>query len=94
MGTARVVGLGLLAAITLASCGGLGGLAGPTTGLVVFSPNPRYDVGTERVEFRTAIQFPDYGGQATEIEHQLLDGTTVVASGTAEADEFDDVSLL
>lgn len=94
MRIARVVGLGLLAAITLASCGGLGGLAGPTTGLVVFSSNPRYDVGTERVEFGASIQFSDYSGQATEIKYELLDGTTVIAFGTAEADEFDDVFFL
>lgn len=94
MRVARVVGLGLLAAVTLSSCGWLGWLFGATNGLVTFYANPTYNAGTERVEFSAAIQFDDYGGEATEIEYQLLDGTTVVSSGTAHANEFDDVLLL
>ena len=90
----RVVGLGLLVVVTLSSCGWFGGLLGGNTGLVTFYTNPTYNVGTERVEFSAAIQFSDYSGEATEIEYQLLDGTTVVASGTAQANEFDDVLLL
>jgi hypothetical protein len=94
MRIAKIVGLGTLAAVLLVSCGWFGGLLGGNTGLVTFYSGPTYNAGTEQVEFRTAIQFSDSAGQATEIEYQLLDGTTVVSSGTTQADEFDDVLLL
>jgi len=94
MRIARVVGLGLLAAVMLVSCGWLAGLLGPTTGLVTFYTPPTYNAGTQRVEFRAAISFVGEIGQATAIEYELLDGTTLVTSGTAQASEFDDVLLL
>lgn len=87
----KIIGLGLLAAIILVSCGMLGGAFGNNAGLVTFYTNPTYDAGTERVEFQAVIQFSDYGGSETPIEYQVLDGATVISSGTAQADQFDDV---
>ena len=91
---ARIIGLGLLAALILASCGWLGGLFGNNSGLVRVYTNPTYDIRTERVEFRAAIQFPDLGGRATPTEYRVLDGATVVSSQTAEVDQFGDVLKL
>jgi hypothetical protein len=90
----RIIGLGLLVPLALVSCGPLGGLFENNTGLVSFYTNPAYDTVTEHVEFQAAIQFSDLGGNATPIEYRILDGATVVSSGTAQADQFDDVLRL
>jgi hypothetical protein len=70
--------------------GGPAGGSGDQKGLVVFYDNPRYDSSTEEVYFRASLQYDTpSGGQAADIEYQILDGSTVVSSGAAAAGTYD-----
>jgi hypothetical protein len=82
------------AVLRVAACTGLfGGPDGGSSGqkgLVAFSDNPKYDSTTEEVYFRASLQYDTAGGgQAADIEYQILDGDTVVASGSGAADTYD-----
>lgn len=80
------------AALVLGGCGGLFGLFGGTKGLVTFASNPRYDDPAQEACFAAVVQYHNLKGRATEVEYQLLDGATEIASGSAEAATFDEVS--
>ena len=59
---------------------------GETQGLVQFASGTHYDSSTSEVKFTAFVQYGAVG-KPIDIEYQLLDGTTVITSGKALADE-------
>jgi hypothetical protein len=58
-------------------------------GLVEFYDSPGYDTSLDEIFFTAIFQYADYTtGKAVEIEYQVLDGTTVITSGSALADTY------
>ncbi|MFP4382783.1 MAG: hypothetical protein ACLFST_09950 [Spirochaetia bacterium] len=63
-------------------------------GIVDFYNNPKYDTSLNEIIFRAIFSYATYTtGKAVEIEYQILDGSEIIASGSALADIYCDIGL-
>lgn len=87
--------LSVAVVLVFAACDGLfGGLGGETKGLVEFYNNVRYDQGAQQLVFTAIMQYEDYERHdAVDIDYDVLDGSTVILSGSEPANSYDESGM-